>query len=381
MARRKAWSRSVGKHGARVTIEERTYGAPVQLRWRDAGKAGGYARRSLGFKVRRDDGSLDPAAVDRALKALDQHTLGRTPGAIAAGPPTVGALLANYADAHGAKRDPTYARRWSAFLKPGTTIDRVLSGHLEDFARKRAAEGAARSTIETECRWLRSVAHWARKRNLATRDELAGIIECDMSADVLRSIDRTAPDKRRPRWTEEETALLLEHADEFHPYLATAIILAWETGRRFGAIRRLKWSDIDLAAGTVTWLAETDKVGVRWDDIPLSERALVALRDHRGRYPGVGGAYVFAGLSNGGSAISGSYWSEVFNKCARKAGVYEPRKGFHGFRRAWADRMRELPDVDVMRVGGWRDVTVYKGTYQRATREGMEVVVGRKKRA
>lgn len=43
--------------------------------------------------------------------------------------------------------------------------------------------------------------------------------------------------------------------------LELAMVLAEATGRRLGAIRQLRWDDVDFSRGTIRWRAETDKKG------------------------------------------------------------------------------------------------------------------------
>ena len=40
------------------------------------------------------------------------------------------------------------------------------------------------------------------------------------------------------------------------------------------------------------------------------------------------------------------------------------RGGFHAYRRLWASERRHLPDVDVAKAGGWRDLATMKRSYQ-----------------
>ncbi len=42
--------------------------------------------------------------------------------------------------------------------------------------------------------------------------------------------------------------------------LELALILANETGHRLGALRHLRWSDVDLDAGRIRWRAKHDKI-------------------------------------------------------------------------------------------------------------------------
>jgi integrase len=40
-----------------------------------------------------------------------------------------------------------------------------------------------------------------------------------------------------------------------------ALVLAYETGHRIGAVGTLRWSDINLTERRVRWRAEQDKLG------------------------------------------------------------------------------------------------------------------------
>src|SRR2546430_16744759 len=54
---------------------------------------------------------------------------------------------------------------------------------------------------------------------------------------------------------------LLEVADQVHPLLKLALIVAEGTGRRISAWCNLRWDDVDFQNGTIRWRAETDKTG------------------------------------------------------------------------------------------------------------------------
>ena len=52
---------------------------------------------------------------------------------------------------------------------------------------------------------------------------------------------------------------------------------------------------------------------------------------------------------------------------AQKAGLPKLDRGlWHPYRRLWASERKHLPDVDVSRAGGWRDVATMKASYQLA---------------
>ena len=55
-----------------------------------------------------------------------------------------------------------------------------------------------------------------------------------------------------------------------------ALVLAHETGHRIGAIRKLRWSDIEFEAEVVRWRAKHEKTGYE-HRTPVTEKALAAL--------------------------------------------------------------------------------------------------------
>jgi integrase len=61
---------------------------------------------------------------------------------------------------------------------------------------------------------------------------------------------------------------------------------------RIGAIRQLRWSDIELDGGTVHWRGELDKTGMERTTL-LTEEADAALRLERATRPAIGDAWLF----------------------------------------------------------------------------------------
>lgn len=76
------------------------------------------------------------------------------------------------------------------------------------------------------------------------------------------------------------------------PQFDLALVLAHETGHRIGAIRQLRWSDIDFDGGTVRWRGKLDKIGME-HTTPLTEEADAALRVERTTRPAIGDAWLF----------------------------------------------------------------------------------------
>jgi integrase len=78
---------------------------------------------------------------------------------------------------------------------------------------------------------------------------------------------------RRPLVTDEQYSRLRRIAPQVDPNFELALVLAHETGHRIGAIRQLRWSDVDLKEKRILWRAENDKIGMEHTP-PLSKEAV-----------------------------------------------------------------------------------------------------------
>ena len=68
-------------------------------------------------------------------------------------------------------------------------------------------------------------------------------------------------------------------------------MVAHETGHRIGAIRQLRWSDIDMEGGVVRWRAEHEKSGYE-HRTPVTAEALAVFQEARKRNPETGDTVV-----------------------------------------------------------------------------------------
>ena len=68
-----------------------------------------------------------------------------------------------------------------------------------------------------------------------------------------------------------------------------ALVLAHEIGHRIGAIRKLRWADIDFDSREVRWRAEHEKTGFE-HITPLTDEAVAALEEARRISDGSGNA-------------------------------------------------------------------------------------------
>lgn len=122
---------------------------------------------------------------------------------------------------------------------------------------------------------------------------------------------------------------------------------AYYTGWRIGEIRRLKWEDVDLEAGTA-WIV--DPKNANSVNVLLSGEALrIVRRQERGP------AHVFHKRSGEPYRTN---LDALIPRAAARAGVELPAgKRWHIFRRTWASMMLQSGcDVETLRVmGNWKD--------------------------
>ena len=129
-------------------------------------------------------------------------------------------------------------------------------------------------TIEHDLKFLRAVVNWAGK----SRDEMGRLL---LDSNPLRGLK--APTEKNPTrvvLSEEEYQSLHRVSREVDWRFHVALVLAHETGHRIGAIRNLRWSDIDLEGGVVRWRAEHEKTGYE-HRTPVTAEASAVLEEAR----------------------------------------------------------------------------------------------------
>lgn len=156
--------------------------------------------------------------------------------------------------------------------------------------------------------------------------------------------------------------------------LELALVLAEATGRRIGAIRQLRWEDIDYATPAISWRADADKIGVLWT-IDLAAPLVAELRHFQARLCGVGG-WVFPSVRFPEQPTDRWGMVKWLLEAERDAGVPKLIGGvWHPYRRKWAMERKHWPLRDVAAVGGWKSVRSLVECYGQADRETMRAVV------
>ena len=146
-------------------------------------------------------------------------------------------------------------------------------------------------TVEYDLKFLVAVLNWAAR----SRDERGRPL---LDGNPLKGLRK--PREKNPTrvvLAEDEWRALLKVAPRVDRRFHLALVLAHETGHRIGAIRHLRWCDIDFERGTILWRAEHDKSGHE-HVTPVTAEALSALKEARRSHLGTGEAPVLPAPRN-----------------------------------------------------------------------------------
>ncbi len=215
-------------------------------------------------------------------------------------------------------------------------------------------------TIELDLKFLLAVLNWATK----SRDEEGRLL---LDSNPLRGL-RTPKEKNPARvvLSEAEYHAMLGVSRQVDWRFHVALVLAHETGHRIGAIRHLRWTDIDFEGREVRWRAEHEKTG--YEHItPLTDEAVAVLEEARRMGAGTGNAPVLPSSKDHTRClgrVSAYLW---WKKGQTLAGLEpKPRRGWHSLRRKFASDLMDLPLKVLCELGGWKEAQTVLRCYQQA---------------
>ena len=215
-------------------------------------------------------------------------------------------------------------------------------------------------TIEHDLKFLIAVFNWAAK----SRDERGCLL---LESNPLRGL-KTPTEKNPTRvvMSDEEYQALLDVSPQVDWRFHVALVLAHETGHRIGAIRHIRWSDIDLELGIIRWRAEHEKTGYE-HRTPVTAEAVAALKEAKRRNPGTGEAPLLPTPTDGSRCLSRSLSYAWWNKAQELARLEpKPGRGWHSLRRKFASDLMNQPLKVLCELGGWKTAHTVLRCYQRA---------------
>ena len=215
-------------------------------------------------------------------------------------------------------------------------------------------------TIAYDLRVLVAILNWAGK----SRDEEGRLL---MDTNPLKGLK--VPKEKNPTrvvLADEEYQALLRVSREVDWRFHVALVLAHETGHRIGAIRKLRWSDVDFESRVVRWRAEHEKTGYE-HRTPVTSEAIAALDEARTYYSRAGDAPVLPEPRDPLACMSRARAFNWWRAAERRAGMERKRgRGWHSLRRKFASDLMNLPLKVLCELGGWKEAQTVLQCYQQA---------------
>ena len=368
MARTKRSRRSYsagewGRNRVRVFADPKT--GFFQIEWRENGR-----RLTRSLKHRdwvRAKRQADEAAADFAMLQPNGKAEAEPE------PLALGTLFDIYGEEvtatktrHSRLHDRTTTKMFLGFLGRDRDPATLSQRDWDRFIRERRAGRIGPSgrpvsdrTIEHDLKFLIAVLNWAAR----SRDEQGRLL---LDRNPLKGLRKpTEKNPTRVVLAEEEYRAILKASIRVDWRFRVALVLAHETGHRIGAIRKLRWSDIDFEGRTIRWRAKHEKTGYE-HVTPLTDEAVAALRDAprmgagREHYP------VLPSPVDSARYMSPSCAFRWWKKAEKLAGL-EPKRGrgWHSLRRKFASDLMDTPLKVLCELGGWKDPQTVLKCYQR----------------
>ena len=230
-------------------------------------------------------------------------------------------------------------------------------------------------TIEYDLKFLLAVLNWAAK----SRDKQGRLL---LDSNPLKGL-KTPKEKNPTRvvLAEEEYQALLQVSRQVDWRFHVALVLAHETGHRIGAIRQLRWSDIDLEARVIRWRGEHEKTGYA-HRTPVSAEALAVLDEARSKNPGIGDAPLLPTPKDPSRCVSRWLARGWWEKAEELAGLEPERgRGWHSLRRKFASDLMDQPLKVLCELGGWKTAQTVLQCYQRADEGQLRRALEHRRRA
>lgn len=229
-----------------------------------------------------------------------------------------------------------YWGRFAAFAGPHRLAEDLTVRTMIELREALEQDGAAVNTIRKVVSHARMVFEWAETHELIQKNRVGKY--------VYRVAKEDRPESPAEYRLEEFRALLAQFdptkRSQWRPFVALS--LCGYQGARQHAVLHLRWEDVDLEAGTLTWRSEWDKVGRTWTQ-PLRQGSRAAL-EAAAKFRNESG-WVLWGYTRTGTPTTytiQSLWSAI-TRAEERAGIeHAERRGGHGLRRLLAGEVAAL---------------------------------------
>ena len=369
MARTKRSRRSYGagewgRNRVRIFPDPKT--GYFQIEWRENGRR---RSRSLGH---RDWTRAKRQADEFAAGFIGPELNGKAEAEPE--PLTLGTLFEIYGEEvtptkgeKSRRHDRAAMRMFLDFLGPNRRPETLSKRDWDRFIRERRAgrigpsgQPVANRTIAQDLKFLIAVLNWATR----SRDEEGRLL---LDSSPLKGLKM--PKEKNPArvvLSDEEYEALLQVSRQMDWRFRVALVLAHETGHRIGAIRNLRWFDIDYEDRTILWRAAHEKTGYE-HRTPVTVQALAALEEAQRRNPGTGDTPVLPSPQDPSTCAGRWVLDDRWRKAERLAGL-EPKRGrgWHSLRRKFASDLMDLPLKVLCELGGWKEAQTVLRCYQQA---------------
>ncbi len=265
------------------------------------------------------------------------------------------------------KHDRVAMRMFLDFLGPHRRPGTLSRRDWDRFIRERrvgkvgpSGKPVSNRMVECDLRFLIAVLNWAAR----SRDERGRLL---LDRNPLKGLKMpTEKNPLRVVLSDEEYRALLKVSSEVDWRFHVALVLAHETGHRIGAIRKLRWSDIDIEGRTIRWRAEHEKTGYE-HTTPLTDEAISVIQETRGRNSARGNAPLLPSTQDPSVFVRRWVLGYSWQQAERLAGLDPKRgRGWHSLRRKFASDLMDLPLKVLCQLGGWKNAQTVLRCYQQA---------------
>ncbi len=248
-------------------------------------------------------------------------------------------------------------------------LSSVAPRDVQSFLERRLEGGCAPSTISVDGKTLRGAFNHAVKQGLLSGNP-ADAVELPACNSV-----------KRGTFTPTEIGILLEATEGEWVDL---ILIAYYTGARLSDCTQMKWADVDLAAGTLTYAVK--KKGGAEQQVPLHEQLEARLVSLAGQDEPT--EYIMPGMAQKGQGGRHGL-SESFKRIMRRAGLdlqivqgggrrKLARRTFHSLRHSFTSALANagVPEELRMKLTGHSSKDVHRG-YTHLELETLRQAIGR----